>query len=97
MYLPDPPATLAHVAGLLRPGGIVCMHEINGGMVAAPETPLFKEVSRILLAAFERSGVPLDYADRLHSEFRAADLATPELRYERVVGRRRTPADQVPA
>lgn len=86
MYLPDPAAALARVAGLLGPGGIVCLHEINGSRLAQPDTPLFAEVSRIIVTAFERAGVAVDMADRLHSAFRAAGLAAPELRYERVAG-----------
>lgn len=86
MYVAEPAAALAHVAGLLRPGGIVCMHEINGGTLAAPETPLFAEVSRIICTAFERTGAAIHMADRLHSAFRAAGLSAPELRFERVAG-----------
>lgn len=86
LYMPDPAAALAHAARLLRPGGIVCMHEINGSGLAEPDTPLFAEVSRIIVTAFERAGVAIRMADRLHSAFRAAGLTAPELRYERVAG-----------
>jgi SAM-dependent methyltransferase len=86
LYVPDPATALEHAAKLLRPGGIVCMHEINGSELAAPDTPLFAEVSRIICAAFERTGAAVYMADGLHSTFRAAGLAAPELRYERVAG-----------
>jgi SAM-dependent methyltransferase len=86
MYVPDPAVALGHAARLLRPGGIVCVHEINGAELAAPDTPLFAEVSRLICTAFERTGAAIHMADRLHSVFRAAGLAAPELRYERVAG-----------
>lgn len=87
MYVPDPAATLRHVSGFVRPGGIVCLHEIAPrAPLAAPQTPLFAEISRLICAALESAGASIDLAERLPAIFHAAVLAAPELRYERVAG-----------
>ena len=87
MHVADPAATLAHVSGFVRPGGIVCLHEIAPrAPLAAPQTPLFAEISRLICAALESAGASIDLAERLPAIFHAAGLAAPELRYERVAG-----------
>lgn len=85
MFVPDPAAALGHVSGFVRSGGIICMQEIvPNSQLATPETPLFRELSRLLCAAFESTGAPVDLGERLPAIFRDAGLAVPQLRYERL-------------
>jgi SAM-dependent methyltransferase len=49
MYLPEPAVALRRAAGLVRPGGLVCVHE--GDMAydwAAPMTPLWAQTLRLV-------------------------------------------------
>src|SRR5215475_2643627 len=56
MYVPDPAAALRRAASLVRPGGLVCLHEVD--LVydwAAPMTPLWAQMRAWFLAVLERT------------------------------------------
>ena len=83
MYVSNPAATLARAAELLRPGGILCLHE--GDMTydwAHPMTPLWTQVRSWFLETCERAGIASRMGLSLHATFVAAGLPAPELRLE---------------
>lgn len=87
MYVAEPAAVLRRVAGLVRPGGLVCMHE--GDMAydwAAPMTPLWAQIRSWFLSTLERANVATRMGLSLYPTFVAAGLPAPELRLECAVG-----------
>jgi SAM-dependent methyltransferase len=87
MYLPEPAVALRRVAGVVRPGGLVCVHE--GDMAydwAAPMTPLWAQMRAWFLAALERANATTRMGLSLYPTFIAAGLPAPELRLECAVG-----------
>jgi SAM-dependent methyltransferase len=87
MYLSDPAAALRRVAGLVRPGGLVCFHE--GDMSydwAAPMTPLWTQMRSRFLAVLERVSATSRMGLSLYPTFVAAGLPPPELHLECAVG-----------
>jgi SAM-dependent methyltransferase len=87
MYLRDPAAALRRAASLLRPGGLVCLHE--GDMAydwAAPMTPLWTQIRGWFLAVLERANAAARMGLSLYPTFIAAGLPPPELHLECAVG-----------
>lgn len=87
MYLPDPVAAIRRAATLVRPGGLVCLHECDMEYLwAYPETPLWSQVRGWFLDALRKAGIETRMGPRLHSAFRAAGLPSPGLLAEAVCG-----------
>src|SRR5262249_17701098 len=87
MYVPDPAAALRRAASLVRPGGLVCLHEVD--LVydwAAPMTPLCAQMAAWFLAVLERTNAAPRMGLALYPTFVAAGLPAPELRLECWVG-----------
>jgi SAM-dependent methyltransferase len=87
MYLPDPVEAIRRAARLVRPDGLVCLHE--GDMTydwAFPMTPLWTQMRGWMVEALTRTGVATRMGLSLHSTFVAAGLPAPELRLECALG-----------
>lgn len=87
MYLPDPVDAVRRAAALLRPGGLICLHE--GDMTydwASPMTPLWTQMRTWFVEALERTNVATRMGLSLYSTFIAAGLPAPEQRLECAVG-----------
>lgn len=87
MYLPDPVQALRRAAGLVRPGGLICLHE--GDMTydwAFPMTPLWTQMRTWFVDALEQTNVATRMGLSLYPTFIAAGLPAPELRMECAVG-----------
>jgi SAM-dependent methyltransferase len=83
MYLPDPATTLHAAALRLRPGGLVCCHEMSlNARGAAPEGPLMARVHGAIRTTFERAGADAHMGLRLHRVIAEAGLRAPELHGE---------------
>jgi SAM-dependent methyltransferase len=87
-YQPDPAATLRHICGLLREGGIVAMLEpdMSLGVRSWPTVPLWQEVGDWIRETFRRGGVHYDIGARLYPLFRRAGLPGPTLRQDAPIG-----------
>jgi SAM-dependent methyltransferase len=83
MYLPDPAATLHAAALRLRPGGVLCCHELSLNPHAAmPEPPLLARVHAAIATTFRLAGADLHMGLRLHRIIADAGLPAPELHGE---------------
>ncbi|MGH3350427.1 MAG: class I SAM-dependent methyltransferase [Nocardioides sp.] len=86
-YVPDPVAVLREAASLVRPGGLVCLHEgdFSYRWTDPPAMPLFAQSREWALEAMRKAGVELDMGARLHSTFCAAGLHSPHMAVEAAV------------
>jgi SAM-dependent methyltransferase len=86
MYLPDPAATL-HVAALrLRPGGVLCCHELSmNPHLAMPEPPLLARLQAAVATTFRLAGAEVQLGLRLHRVIADAGLPAPEMHGETLV------------
>jgi SAM-dependent methyltransferase len=83
MYLTDPVAALRRVATVVRPGGLICMHEADLTYASAnPQTPLWSQVDGWFQEALEKAGIELRMGPSLFTAFRAAGLPAPQLLLE---------------
>jgi SAM-dependent methyltransferase len=86
-HTPDPVAALRGATELVRPGGLVCMHEADmSHRWTSHETPLWGQVRDWLLEAFAAGGVDVRMGPTLFATFRAAGLPEPDLVLEAPVG-----------
>ncbi|ORW52178.1 methylase [Mycobacterium paraense] len=80
MHLPDPAATLRHLASLLRPGGVMAFAEIDITRArSVPDLPLFSQVTAGIVRAFEAMGISPRFGTTLHTVFADAGLGAPRL------------------
>jgi predicted methyltransferase len=88
MYQADPAATLAHVWGLLRSGGILVVQEpdFTAGFHSSPASALWQRVSDWITETFRRGGVHHDIGGRLYPLFLRAGLPGPGMRQDVSVG-----------
>jgi SAM-dependent methyltransferase len=83
MYLTDPVAALRRAAALLRPGGLICLHEADLTYPpASPQTPLWAQVHGWFNDALEKAGIERRMGPSLFPAFRAAGLPGPHLLVE---------------
>jgi SAM-dependent methyltransferase len=94
MYQPDQVAALGQAASRVRPGGLVCLEEMDWHYLwASPEPPLWTQVRGWVLETMEKAGVETRTGPLLHARFRAAGLPGPRLVMEaRVAGGPHAPA-----
>ena len=87
-FLPDPIAAIRHLAGLLRPGGIMALQEPSWKIWLAYSShlPLRMAVTTLLRDTFVAGGANTEMELPLHQGFIAADLTPPQLRLELPVG-----------
>jgi ubiquinone/menaquinone biosynthesis C-methylase UbiE len=86
MYLPDPVALLRSAAGRVRPGGVVCFHELDATFSPChPPTPGWDQARAWFLETARRARVRLRMGPELYSAFVAAGLPGPELRLEAAI------------
>jgi len=86
MYLPDPAAALRRAAGLLPPGGLLCVQEADLAYAwCHPEGPLWARIRTLFLETLDRAGVEARMGLGLQHVFRSAGLPQPRMRLEAVV------------
>ncbi len=90
MYLADPADALRHIAGHVRPGGVVVFQELDLNEVvlahSLPAETLWSQTGRLLVQTFLQAGMQARMGRRLFGDFVAAGLATPEMRDEALTG-----------
>jgi len=80
MHLPDPAATLRHLASFVRPGGVIAFSENDiTGAHGIPDSPLFRRVTGGIVRAFEAMGLSPRFGTTLHTIFADAGLGAPRL------------------
>jgi SAM-dependent methyltransferase len=80
MHVADPAATVARLAGYVRPGGVVLFQECYLSCLAQiPETPVFARGKHWVLTGLRLAGRDVDIGLRLGPIFRAAGLPSPTL------------------
>jgi ubiquinone/menaquinone biosynthesis C-methylase UbiE len=80
MHLPNPAATLRHLAALVRPGGVIAFSENDiTATRSIPDMPLFERVTDGIVRAFEAMGLSPRFGTTLHTIFADAGLGAPRL------------------
>src|SRR5262245_35549073 len=86
----DPVAMIRRVAAAVRPGGVVAFHEFAGyppnRFQAMPRVALYDQVAAAMNASFDTAIPSPDVAGRLAACFVEADLPSPHLFCECVIG-----------
>jgi len=78
-YLADPSATLRRLASYVKPGGVVAFLEFDVTKIeSVPESPLFRNVSDWMSAAF-RDGINPSLGSTLGAVFNDASLPWPQM------------------
>lgn len=74
LYLPDPVATLRHLANSLRSGAVIAFAEPDFTVPSSvfPPMPDFKDCEKWVSEALRRSGARIDMGMRLHHTYRDA-------------------------
>jgi SAM-dependent methyltransferase len=86
IHQPDPQATLTHLVGLLRPGGVVAFVEMvmREQPYVWPARPLYERSCAQVAEALQRATGKAEMGLRLASLFEAAGLRDPHMRFEGV-------------
>lgn len=80
MYFPEPARALAHMASLVKPGGVVAFHEIHiPGAMSIPPMPLFDAAVGWVSEALRRVGANPSMGLALSPAFRGAGLGHPQM------------------
>ncbi|PWG08583.1 class I SAM-dependent methyltransferase [Streptomyces sp. V2] len=81
MYLPDPASVLRRLASLLRPGGVVVLHEMDFTNTSPSEPPLpeWDRYYALWPAPFRAVGAVPDFGPRLTRTFLDAGLPGPQV------------------
>jgi SAM-dependent methyltransferase len=83
MYLTDPVAALRRAAALVRPGGVICVHEADLVYPSAnPFGPLWSRTQTYFTQALEKAGIARSMGPALYGTFRMAGLPGPTLLVE---------------
>jgi len=86
MYIADPAAVVRAAAGMVRPGGILCFHEVDATFDPCfPPLPLWTRARRRFLATAQAAGVDTRVGLRLPSILSAAGVQQPECTLQAVV------------
>src|ERR1700744_3377901 len=87
MHMPDPVAALRHLAGMVRPGGLVAFLECDTtGFYSVPDLPLSRAVKDVVATAVRGAGLDPTFGSKLDSVFRRAGLGAPRLAMGAPVG-----------
>jgi SAM-dependent methyltransferase len=82
MYLPDPVATLRHLARLVSPGAVVAFQEYvmkHDGLSFPEPVTAWEEALALVVNTFELAGVDLEMGLKLAQVFTAAGLPAPHV------------------
>ncbi|HEV3470807.1 MAG TPA: methyltransferase domain-containing protein [Pyrinomonadaceae bacterium] len=80
MHQPDPAAALGHLAGHVRPGGLIIFQEMDiSGAKSLPEAPLFEQTARCVAETLRRAGAETRMGLKLYRTFAAAGLPAPRM------------------
>jgi SAM-dependent methyltransferase len=82
VHVADPVAVLRHLAGLVRPGGVVAFQEVDIAARAWPPAPVFERCWGWAVEALARSGARPDMGPHLFKTFVDAGLPAPQVRME---------------
>ena len=88
LYQPDPAKALIDAAALLRPGGLMCFHEMAFGSPAKsyPESSLFGTMITLVGDVFRRVGINPDMGLLLAKAFADAELSRPTIKADVPLG-----------
>ncbi|MFC4056660.1 class I SAM-dependent methyltransferase [Actinomadura syzygii] len=80
-YLPDPAGALKRLAGFVRPGGIVVMHDmdVSNPDVSFPTCRIWNDCYALLGALFRSRGIAPDFGRHLTRVFLDAGLPWPDV------------------
>jgi len=80
VYFPDPAALLRHLAGFVKPGGIVSFQEMDmDAAKAEPAFELFETTLQRIKQAYLRAGIDIKSSLRLWRTFQDAGLPAPQM------------------
>lgn len=84
-YVADPVAVVRHLAGLVRPGGVVAFQEPDVVARAWPPLPLYEQCWQWVVQAVDATGARANMGLRLFTTFVDADLPAPRVRMDGIV------------
>lgn len=87
MYYADPAVALRRLAGHLRPGGVLVLHETDWeGVRSTPPSPTYDRCCRWFIETFRLLEIETRMGIKLHSTFVAAGLPAPSMRLHAIIG-----------